>query len=100
LWNRISGRFHEELLVVDQRRGPVLITAERVTFADLASEYEEKRILPAQCIGEKKVAGMRNTVSPKLFLKSLTDHFGKKRLTAITRADLENHMPANTSERF
>ncbi|HKX31236.1 MAG TPA: site-specific integrase [Blastocatellia bacterium] len=81
----------QELVNNYEQRGPVLIAAERMTFADLASEYEEKRIIPAQYIGEKKVAGMRNTISPKLFLKSLTDHFGKKRLTAITHADLENY---------
>jgi len=45
--------------VVDklEENDAVSITAERMTFADLAKEYEENELIPAEYIGEKKVAG-------------------------------------------
>lgn len=70
-------------------KGLTSIPAERMTFADLAKEYEENELIPAQYIGEKKVAGRRDLRAPKAWLKSLTEHFGKKRLNQITFSDIK-----------
>jgi integrase len=69
--------------------GPSSIPVERTTFADLAKEYEENELIPAEYIGEKKVAGRRDLRAPKAWLKSLTEHFGKKRLNQITYGDIK-----------
>jgi hypothetical protein len=46
-------------------------------------------LIPAEYIGEKKVAGRRDLRSAKAWLKSLTEHFGKKRLNQITFGDIK-----------
>lgn len=80
-----------------EENGAESIPAERMTFADLAKEYEEKELIPAEYIGEKKVAGRRDLRAPKAWLKSLTEHFGKKRLNQITFGDMK---AASAGRRF
>lgn len=70
-------------------KGLTAVPAERMTFADLAKEYAENELIPAQYIGEKKVAGRRDLRAPKTWLKSLTEHFGEKRLNQITFSDIK-----------
>jgi len=74
-----------------ENQGPESIPKERMTFADLAKEYEDRELIPAQYIGEKKVAGRRALTGPKAWLKSLTEHFGKKKLSDITFGDIKNY---------
>src|SRR5215475_5554051 len=54
-----------------EENGAESIPADRMTFADLAKEYEKKELIPAVYIGEKKVAGRRSLSAPKAWLKSL-----------------------------
>jgi len=72
-----------------EENGAMSIPAERMTFTDLAKKYEENELIPAEYIGEKKVAGRRELRAPKAWLKSLTNHFGKKRLNEITYGDIK-----------
>jgi integrase len=65
------------------------VKPDKLRFADLARRYEEARLIPARYVGETKVAGMRNTGTPKLFLSVLNDHFGHKLVREITHADIE-----------
>jgi integrase len=74
-----------------EENGAESIPAERMTFADLAKEYEKKELIPAVYIGEKKVAGRRALSGPKAWLKSLTEHFGNKRINQITYSDIKSY---------
>jgi integrase len=69
--------------------GATSIPVDRMTFAELAKEYEQNELIPAEYIGEKKVAGRRDLRSSKAWLKSLTEHFGKRRLNQITFGDIK-----------
>ncbi len=69
--------------------GATSIPVDRMTFAELAKDYEENELIPAEYIGEKKVADRRDLRSSKAWLKSLTEHFGKKRLNQITFGDIK-----------
>jgi integrase len=80
-----------KLVDIIEDEGPASIPVERMTFADLAKEYAEKELIPAEYIGEKKVAGRRNLRSSKAWLKSLTEHFGKKKLNQITYGDIKTY---------
>jgi len=77
------------LVDIIEDEGPASIPVERMTFADLAKEYEENELIPAQYIGEKKVAGRRDLRAPKAWLKSLTEQFGNKKLNQITYSDIK-----------
>jgi integrase len=72
-----------------ENQGLASISPERMTFADLAREYAEHELIPAEYIGEKKVAGRRELRAPRAWLKSLTEHFGKKKLSQITYSDIK-----------
>jgi hypothetical protein len=56
----------------------------------LAAEYEEKRLVPAEYRDGKKVKGMRDWKNARTRLKMATANFGKKRIRNITYADIEN----------
>ncbi|MCI0665684.1 MAG: hypothetical protein L0220_31905 [Acidobacteria bacterium] len=80
-----------KILVKIEDHGFVSIPTERMTFADLAKEFEERELIPAQYIGEKKVSGRRDLKAPKSWLKSLTEHFGKKKISQITHSDIKSY---------
>jgi integrase len=83
----------KQLLGTLDQSGARGIDGERMTFAELADIFRERRLIPARYVGEgdaaKKAAGMRNWKSPRFFLRPLTEHFGRKRLRDITPADIE-----------
>jgi hypothetical protein len=83
----------KQLLGTLDQSGERGIDGERMTFAELAEIFRERRLIPARYVGEgdtaKKAAGMRNWKSPRFFLRTLTEHFGRKRLRDITPADIE-----------
>jgi hypothetical protein len=78
-----------KLVGLIEDEGTTSIPTDRMTFAELAKEYEENELIRAEYIGEKKVAGRRDLRSSKAWLKSLTEHFGKKRLSQITFGDIK-----------
>jgi integrase len=65
------------------------IEGDKLTFAQLADQYQEARIIPPQYQGDKKIAGLRSWKHLLSLLKALRNHFGKKRVREITVADLE-----------
>jgi hypothetical protein len=71
---------HGERLIVD---------GERMTFGELADKYAAVKLVPARYVGEKKVAGLRSVIPPKIYLEVLKKHFGRRRLRLITHADIE-----------
>jgi hypothetical protein len=78
-----------KLVGLIEDEGATSIPVDRMTFAELAKEYEENELIPAEYIGEKMVAGRRDLRPSKAWLKSLTEHFGKKRLNQITFGDIK-----------
>jgi integrase len=60
-----------------------------MTFRQLAETYEEHKLIPAEYVGERKVAGLRSLNAPQIFLATLTNHFGSRPIKAITYADIE-----------
>lgn len=65
------------------------IEGDKLTFAELADIYEERRITEPQYQGDRKVSGMRSWKRQLSFLKVLRQYFGKKRIREITLSDLE-----------
>lgn len=78
-----------KLVDIIEDEGATLIPIDRMTFAELAKEYEENELIPAEYIGGKKVAGRRDLRSSKAWPKSLTEHFRKKRLSQITFGNIK-----------
>lgn len=72
-----------------EKHGTQIVSGERLTFAQLAEEFRQKSLIPAVFIGDEKVAGLKNHETPSLYLDVLIEHFGGKRLDAITHSDIE-----------
>lgn len=71
-----------------EERGEKAIEGDKMTFAAAADRFEQLKLIPAQYVGDVKVAGLRS-LNPKIYLKVLKSHFGSRRLRAITHADIE-----------
>jgi len=69
--------------------GQRTIDSSRMTFRQLADSYEEHKLIPAEYVGDRKVAGLRSLAAPQIFLAILTEHFGSRPIKAITYADVE-----------
>jgi integrase len=72
-------------------QGEEYLDAERVTFKELAEKYEAVKLVPAEYREGKKVAGLRDCERERWRLKHLIEHFGKRRIRAITYADIEEY---------
>src|SRR5215510_14230282 len=78
-----ESKSHAKELAAQMRQelkdhGSRAVDADRMTFAELAKYYEEDRLIPAQYQDDRKVAGLRSLSSPKLYLKTLVEHFRKR----------------------
>lgn len=60
-------------------------------FSDLADAYSAAKIIPAEYIDGRKVAGRRSLSSAKSWLKTLCQYFGAKRVREIRHADIEGY---------
>lgn len=60
------------------------VDARKITFAKVAAAYEAVKLIPAQYVGDKKIAGLRSLKPPKIYLKRLVEHFGAARIHSIT----------------
>lgn len=69
--------------------GQQTIDSSRMTFRQLAEIYEEHKLIPAEYVGERKVAGLRSLDAPQIFLATLIKHFGSRPIKTITYADIE-----------
>ncbi|HEX8177796.1 MAG TPA: site-specific integrase [Pyrinomonadaceae bacterium] len=71
-------------------RGERALDGNRMLFRNLAKIYEERKLIPAEYVGERKVAGLRSWKTPKTFLRTLVEHFGACRIRDITKSDIED----------
>ncbi|MBA3711018.1 MAG: site-specific integrase [Pyrinomonadaceae bacterium] len=76
-----------------EQNGAHGLIADNLTFRQLASEYKDRRLVPAVYHGEgegaRKVAGLRSWRAPQAFLETLVESFGGRRVRDITHGDVE-----------
>ncbi len=78
----------KDLLKEIDERGESSLDSSRLTFAQLATHYNERYVTPARFIDSRKVSGLRSHYEVKRIVKILSDHFGTKRLREITHGDI------------
>jgi integrase len=74
------------------------LKSEKVTFGEIASQYRDLKLIPAQYVGDRKVSGLRSLQSPLLWIQLLIDHFGKCRLHSITHSQIDQYRLKRLSE--
>jgi integrase len=94
LTRRAESITHARELVKQLRRGlddhgEKTVEGDRVTFRALADVYEKQKLQPARYKGDRKISGRRSYLTPLSYLRTLTAHFGAKRIKSITHADVE-----------
>jgi len=85
--NNLTKKWRREL----EEQGEAYLDAERMTFKELAEKYEKVKLVPAEYRDGKKVKGMRDCERERWRLKNLIEYFGKRRIRAITYADIEEY---------
>jgi hypothetical protein len=72
-----------------EKSGGRSINADRTPFTFLAERFKRERLVPAVYVGEKKIAGRRDLISPEAWLKQLLFFFGPVKLNEITKGRIE-----------
>lgn len=87
---RTAGKLvMKKLMRVIEDHGVTFLDGDRMTFAKLAEQYNEKKLQPPTYKGETKVGGLRSYDSLRRRLATLKAHFGSKRIQNISHADIE-----------
>jgi integrase len=74
-----------------EEQGEAYLDAERIIFKELAARYEEAKLIAPVYRDGKKVAGLRDWERERWRMKHLIEHFGRRRIRAITYADIEEY---------
>ena len=89
--NRTEGRRLLMQLVADlENHGERIIDGNRMTFRELATVYEEKRLFKPTITPSGKSIGLKSYQTVRRRLKTLVTYFGSRRIRAITHADIES----------
>jgi integrase len=96
IWMPAKDRTHAHKLIQDKLRelqatGGSDINTDRVTFAQAAKVYEEKKLYPAKIINGRKVGGLKSVAPALAALNALTEYFDKKRIKSIRHSDIETY---------
>lgn len=67
------------------------IEAAKVTFERAAREYQKEHMQAAEIVNGRKISGLKNTNSPKIWLERLIEHFGKKPLRKIGAKEIRRY---------
>ncbi|MBS1790592.1 MAG: hypothetical protein JST85_22935 [Acidobacteria bacterium] len=88
--NKTEGKtvLRQLLRELDDHGGDVL-DGDRLTFKELATVYEEKRLFKPTITPSGKAVGLKTYQSVRRRLRTLVAHFGARRIRAITHADIE-----------
>ncbi len=73
------------------RQGVRAIDGDRLTFADLAKVYADRKIVPPVYKDETKIGGMRSYRSARSLLKTLVAYLGRRIVKTITHDDLDSY---------
>jgi integrase len=84
-----AKRVRTDIAVKFETEGEEAFAHVRTTFEDLAKLYETHYLKPAVFAEDRKISGMRSFEPLKGYLRTLREHFGKRRLRAITVKQLE-----------
>src|ERR1700759_3178255 len=63
------------------------VDADRLTYAELARIYQEKRLLPAKYVSGRKVSGLRSVNPARVALRASVEYFGGQPIKSITHSD-------------
>ena len=78
-----------ELIQQYETKGAAAFDHESLTFEQLADRYRKAKMMGAEFVGKRNVAGMRAQSSSQSYWRALRDYFGSKRLSSIKYDDLE-----------
>jgi integrase len=78
-----------ELVQEYESKGVTAFDNRDLNFEQLADRYRDTKMIEAEFVGERKVAGMRAQSSAQSYWRVLRKYFGKKRIITIKYADLE-----------
>lgn len=78
-----------EMIQQYESKGVTAFDNRDLTFEQLADRYRDAKMIEAQFVGERKVAGMRAQSSAHSYWRVLRKYFGSKRINTIKYADLE-----------
>lgn len=78
-----------ELIQQYEAKGATAFDHENLTFEQLADRYRKARMIKAEFVGERKVAGMRAQSSAQSYWRALRAYFGSKLVKTIKYDDLE-----------
>jgi len=84
-----ANRKRQELVRDIEERGERAVDGDKLTFKTLAEKYKEARLIPAKYVNQRKIAGVRSLSSALFALRVLVEHFGERRVRAITHSDIE-----------
>jgi len=79
----------ERLLDEYRRRGEQALDGEKMSFADLATYYEDTYLIAPEYVDGRKVAGLRDYRNSRGLLKVLRQALGSRRLRSITYGEIE-----------
>lgn len=83
-----AKRLLTSLLRELENSGSKTVEASRMTFKHLADFYEEHYVFPAQCVGGRKVAGLRSWKHTRYYLRVCREYFGNRLLRELTHTHL------------
>jgi integrase len=110
LWIPANNKSHASEIIKKKIQelesvGERALDGDRVKFSNLAQLYKDKKLMPARFVGDRKVAGLKNYKTPQMFVETLTEHFGNKRIKSIKHSDIEQYklmrleVPTNRGQR-
>ena len=78
-----------ELIRSLEERGEKAVDGDKLTFKALAEKYQEVKLIPAEYVNKRKIAGVRSLAGSLGALKILVEHFGNRKVKSLTHADIE-----------
>src|SRR5262249_2136446 len=78
-----------ELVQEYESKGVTAFENRDLNFEELADRYKDTKMIEAEFVGERKVAGLRAQSASHSYWRVLRAYFGKKRIVSIKYGDLE-----------
>lgn len=95
---RTAKRVVDEMRRELETHGEETLHSDKVTFAELAEEYQKVRLVEASYSNGVKISGLRSLKTPLSQVKILVEHFGRKTLRSIKPTDLERYKQKRLNE--
>ena len=86
---RTALRAVEQMRQELEYHGSEVLNSDKITFAELAASYEQKKLTQATYQGGIKVSGRRSIAPVKSALNALNEFFERKAIRAIKASDIE-----------